>query len=94
MTNISLIYGSVHGSMAFQMVLDAVTYVMAKSHHKMFAYIDEYIIIAHRDTATMAFNDLLSPLEELGLPISIEKLYPLQISYLGICANTLSKPKT
>ena len=73
--DIGVTFGWVHGSSAFQMVSDAVTYVMAKRHHRIFAYIDDYIIVGHKDTATRAFNNLLALLDELGLPISTEKFY-------------------
>ena len=68
-------FGWVHGSSACQMVSDAVMYVMAKCHHKIFAYIDDYIIVAHKNEAHKVFNDLFTLLEDLGLPILMEKLH-------------------
>ena len=75
--DIGVTFGWVHGSLAFQMVSNTVMHVMAKHHHNIFAYIDDYIIVGHKDTTTRAFQDLLVLLEELGLPISTEKLHPL-----------------
>ena len=70
-------------SSAFQMVSDAVTYVMPKRHHKIFANIDE----AHK-----AFNDLFTLLEDLGLPISMEKLHSpcRSLTCLGIGINLVN----
>ena len=56
--DLGIAFGWVHGTAAFQMVSDAVTYVMAKRQHKMLAYIDDYIIIAPTETASQAFDDL------------------------------------
>ena len=71
------------------MVSNAVTYIMAKRHHRLFVYIDDYIIIAHKDTAHTAFSDLFQLLQALGLPISSEKLNPpcRRLNCLGICVN-------
>ena len=85
--DIGVAFGWVHGSSAFQMVSDAVTYIMAKCHHKIFAYIDDYIIVGHKDTATRAFQDLLFLLDELGLPISTEKLPPPLARFLLVLAS-------
>ena len=74
--DIGVAFGWVHGSSAFQMVSDAVTYIMARRHHRLFAYIDDYIIVGHKDAATRAFEDLVALLQELGLPIGTEKLHP------------------
>ena len=73
--DIGVVFGLVHGSSAFHMVSDGVTYVMAKRHHKIFTYIDDYIIVAHKNEAHKAFNDLFTLLEDLGLPIGMEKLH-------------------
>ena len=82
-------FGWVHGSSAFQLVSDAVTYIVAKRHHKVLAYIDDYIIISHKDTAQCAFDDLYHLLQDLGLPICPEKLNPpcKTLTCLGICVN-------
>ena len=87
--NVNPLNSWVHGSSAFQMVSDAVTYIMAKRHHKVLAYIDDYIIISHKDTALTAFDDLYQLLQELGLPISAEKHNPpcKSLTCLGIGVN-------
>ena len=82
-------FGWVHGTSAFQMLSDAVTYLMAKRHHNIFAYIDDYVIVATRDTANAVFHDLLTLLLELGLPINETKLTPPSrtVTCLGISVN-------
>ena len=82
-------FGWVHGRSAFQMVSDAVTYVMAKRHHKILAYIDDYIIIAPHETANQAFDELHQLLSDLGLPINKKKVsVPCRaLTCLGICVN-------
>ena len=67
-------FGWVHGTSAFQMVSDAVTYIMAKRQHRVLAYIDDYIIISSPDTATKAFDELSQLLRDLGLPINQKKV--------------------
>ena len=48
----------VHGSGAFQMTSDAIAYIMARQGYKMFPYIDDYILVTHRDKALDAFQCL------------------------------------
>ena len=50
----------VHGTSAFQMLSDAVTHIMAKRQHIIFAYINDYIIVATRNTANVVFHYLLN----------------------------------
>ena len=66
-------FGWVHGTSVFQLVFDAITYVMAKRHHKVLTYIDDYIIIAPPETANQAFDDLYQLLNDLALPTNKKK---------------------
>ena len=89
-------FGWVHSTSGFQMVSDAVTYVMAKCQHKVLAYTDDYIIFASPETVTQAFDELFQLLQDLGLPINHKKVNPScrALTCLGICVdldkNTLS----
>ena len=47
-------FGWVHRSGAFQMTSDAIAYLMAKEDYKMFPYIDDYMLVTHRDQANDA----------------------------------------
>ena len=62
---------------------------MAKRHHKVLAYIDDYIIIAPPETAKQAFEELHQLLNDLGLPINQKKVgAPCRaLTCLGICVN-------
>ena len=85
----AVVFGWVHRTSAFQMLSDAVTYIMAKCQHKIFACINDYVIVATRDRANLAFQDLLHLLLELGLSISKTKLTPPSraLTCLGINVN-------
>ena len=69
----SVAFGWVYGSASFQRVNDAVTFLMAKSGAKMFAYIDDYILISPEKDAQRHFQCLASLLSELGLPSNPDK---------------------
>ena len=94
--DVSVAFSWVHGSASFQRVRDAVTYVMSQSGAKMFAYIDDYILISPKRHADQHFQRLASLLAELGLPSNPDKqTSPChKLTCLGIQfdldANTLS----
>ena len=69
-------FGWVHGSSAFQMTSDAVTYIMKTKNHHMLAYIDDYILIGSKEATQAAFLDLSALLTELGLPMNSDKRTP------------------
>ena len=79
----------VHGSGAFQMASDAIAFLMAKRGYKMFPYIDDYILVTHRDNADDAFQYLVYLLTDLGLPMNPDKLCPptTSLTCLGITIN-------
>ena len=82
-------FGWVHGSGAFQMASDAIAFLMAKKGYKMFPYIDDYILVTHRDKADDAFQYLVHLLTDLGLPMNPDKLCPptTSLTCLGITIN-------
>ena len=69
-------FGWVHGSALFQRVSDAVTFILSKEGIRMFAYIDDYILVSPKVTAYHHFDTLASLLLELGLPSNPEKQPP------------------
>ena len=71
--DISVAFGWVHRSAAFQRVSDAVTFIMTSHGIRMFAYIDDYILVSPRATANDHFQRLASTLIELGLPSNPDK---------------------
>ena len=56
----SVTFGWMHGSAAFQMVSDAITFIMQKHGAKIFAYIDDYVGIADACDTISHFSDLHS----------------------------------
>ena len=68
------------------MTSDTIVYLMAKEGYKMFPYINDYILVMHRDKAVDAFQYLVQLLTELGLPMNPDKICPLSTSltYLDI----------
>ena len=69
-------FGWTHGSAAFQMVADAISYVMASSGCVITPYIDDFIVVAPRDQATKQFDQLSGLLDKLGLPMNPAKKTP------------------
>ena len=85
--DVAVAFGWVHGSTAFQRVSDAVTYIMAQDGIKLFAYIDDYIMISPKSSSDTEFQRLASLLVELGLPSNPDKQTPppcRKLTCLGI----------
>ena len=70
----------------FQCCSDAVTFIMARNKAKMFAYIDDYILVSPKAMADAHFLHLASLLTELGLPSNPDKQTPpcRNLTCLGI----------
>ena len=85
-----------HGAAAYQLLSDAIAFFMKQQGHKMFPYIDDYILVTLEDQADEAFTYLSRLLDELGLPMNSDKKTPPTkvMTCLGIkidiLANTLS----
>ena len=75
--NGSAAFGWIHGSAAFQLLSDAIVFIMAQKGYHMFAYIDDYILVNEIGDAEQAFDSLVDLLNELGVPINQDKLSPL-----------------
>ena len=69
-------FGWVHGSVSFQRVSNAVAFILSKRGIKMFAYIDDYILVSPKATADHHFDSLAALLLELGLPSNPAKQTP------------------
>ena len=74
---------------AFQMVADAISFIMAKENCKTFAYVDDFIGVAPRAVASTHFQKLSDLLTELGLPMNPNKKTPpcRSLTCLGITIN-------
>ena len=62
--------GWTHGSTAFQMMADAISYFMASSGCVINAYIDVFIIVAPRSQAREQYGRISDLLDTLGLPMN------------------------
>ena len=82
-------FGWTHGSAAFQMVADAISYVMASSGCVVNPYIDDFIVVAPRADARRHYDRLSDLLESLGLPMNPSKKTPPceTLTCLGIVVN-------
>ena len=72
----SVTFGWMHGSKAFQMVSEAVIFIVQMRGAKIFAYIDDYVGISEACDAMHHVDDLHALLVCLGLPINKQKLSP------------------
>ena len=84
--DIGIAFGWTHGSASFQLLSDAVAYIMNKEGVTLRCYIDDYIAVVPKHKANHAFRRLCEVLNELGLPINRDKLTPptKHLTCLGI----------
>ena len=82
----------VHGSTVFEMVSDAIVYIMSKRGFKIFAYIDGFVAILPCNMAHEAFQALCELIRELGLPINPEKMTSPCLSSLALAFISIWKP--
>ena len=92
----AVVFGWKHGTASFQLVADAICYIMAQEGCKVLAYVDDFLVVAERHRAEKFYNRLSDLFTELGLPMNLDKKTPPAkcLSCLGISinieANTLS----
>ena len=87
--DLAIAFGWTHGSGAFQILSDAIAFIMAKKGVKLHCYIDDYIIVSSKHKALTEFTLLCDLLNELGLPMNESKLTPptKELTCLGININ-------
>ena len=74
--DVALAFGWVHGSASFQMTSDAILHIMKRHDCKIFAYIDDFVIVSEKGNAMRHFQALFDLFTELGLPMNQNKLSP------------------
>ena len=74
--DVALAFGWVHGSASFQMTSDAILHIMRRHDCKIFAYIDDFIIVSKKNDAMRHYQALFDLFTELGLPMNQDKLSP------------------
>ena len=84
--DLSIAFCWTHMSAAFQMTSDTIAFMMKDLGCKVDAYIDDYVVVAPKSRANEFFHALASLLQDLGLPVNLDKKIPLSevITYLGI----------
>ena len=87
--DVGIACGWTHGSASFQILSDAIAYIMSKEGIQLRCYIDDYIAVVPKSMAHAAFTRLCDVLNELGLPINHDKLTPptKALTCLGIEFN-------
>ena len=82
-------FGWTHGSAAFQMVSNAIVYILQATGSHIFPYIDDYIGVASQAVAERQFQSLHDLLSSIYLPINEDKLHPpsRDVTALGIRIN-------
>ena len=74
--DVALAFGWVHGSALFQMTSDAILHIMRRHNCRIFAYIDNFIIVSKENDAMRHYQALFDLFLELGLPMNQDKLSP------------------
>ena len=98
--DVAVAFGWIHGSVSFQMASDAILYMMRKENCAIFAYIDDFIMVASQEDAMGHFAKLSQLFKELGLPMNPDKVSPptRTLTCLGITIdldnNSLSIEKS
>ena len=87
--DLAIAFSWTHGSGAFQILSDAIAFIMAKKGVKLHCYIDDCIAITSKSKPTEEFRILCDLLLELGLPVNDNKLTPptKSLTFLGIDIN-------
>ena len=82
-------FGYRHGSLCCQRVTDAVRFIMHKNLFYLMNYIDDLLGCDTHEVVYKSYSYLIKLMEELGLPISREKLFPPseEVVCLGININ-------
>ena len=79
-------FGWVHGTSAFQMVMDVIAHIMRKRRCQLFLYINDFVGVVDANAANSHFEYLTKLLQKLGLPLNWDKHAPSsrQLTCLGI----------
>ena len=74
--DVAAAFGWIHGTASFQMVSDAILYIMRQVNCSIFAYIDDFIMISPENDAERHFHKLHDLFSDLGLPMNQDKVTP------------------
>ena len=84
--NLAVAFGWTHRSAVFQILSDAMAFIVAKANIKIHCYIDDYIAVLPKAKADGKFQFVCNLLHELELPLNRDKLTPPTkcLTFLGI----------
>ena len=68
-------FGWVHGTSSYQLISDAVAYIM-RDQVNLHCYIDDYVAVLPHAKVDKVYQNLCTLLQELGLPLNTAKLTP------------------
>ena len=74
--DIVVVFDWVHGRTVFQIVSDAITYIMAQKGHKVHTFGDDFVAISPTRASQQVYQDFI---EELSLPTNEKKRNPLPL---------------
>ena len=74
--DLAVAFGWTHGSAAFQILSDAIAFIVAKANIKIHCYIDDYIAVLPKPKADEKFQFVCDLLHEVGLSLNRDKLTP------------------
>ena len=80
--NSAIAFGWVHGSVSFELVANAVRFIMKQKGFDVFAHIDDFMIVSPKHQVNLDFRTLYDLLTELGLPINHDIYTPLKGPYI------------
>ena len=69
-------FGFVHSSGIYTLLSQLIEHIMRSEGHKMFGYLDDYVLVSDYTNAETSFRALYELLLELGLPINPKKICP------------------
>ena len=89
----SVTFGCVHGTVAFQICSESIAFMMKKLGVNLHCYIDVYLVVATWYEVEQYFKQLCDLLQELGLPMNLDKVTSptKRLTVLGIEINIQAK---
>ena len=72
--DVALAFGFKGGASFCQLCTDAVTYLMSTKNYWVMSYLDDVIGVDNPEKALGAYHSLLNLLEQLGLPVNMDKI--------------------
>ena len=90
----NLAFGAVHGTAILERISNLIWFILAKQGFKILNYMDDIYAVCHKDIAQEAYENIISVVNNIGLPINVPKLFPptTELSILGVMVNVSKEP--